>query len=375
MASVSVREINPSSDLIPFVNFPYRLYKGHPYWIPPIKRMEISQFDRNQNPVLPHCVQKLWVAEKEGRITGRIGCFINDLETQKRGEKHARFNWLEFEDDPMTSRALLEIAADWAKGQGAVRLKGPLGYSNLESAGMTIEGFDELGTMGAPFHFPYYRKHLEEAGFDKLYDYLESVVEQVPAEIPEKLKRLQPIIEERFGIRQLPIGSKAVFEKRAKEVFYLVLDTYKKLPSFVPISDKQIDHYLAQNIAFLLPEYLAILENAEGQLIGYGVMMPSFSKALIRANGRLFPFGLLHLLWTRRFHHTVDLLLIGVVEEWRNKGLNALIFGNTIPVFKKNGVKKVYTNPVLEENQASQALFKDYGPREYRRRRVFVKEL
>ncbi|MBK7406768.1 MAG: hypothetical protein IPJ40_01040 [Saprospirales bacterium] len=158
-------------------------------------------------------------------------------------------------------------------------------------------------------------------------------------------------------------------------MFYLVLDTYKKLPSFVPISDKQIDHYLAQNIAFLLPEYLAILENAEGQLIGYGVMMPSFSKALIRANGRLFPFGLLHLLWTRRFHHTVDLLLIGVVEEWRNKGLNALIFGNTIPVFKKNGVKKVYTNPVLEENQASQALFKDYGPREYRRRRVFVKEL
>lgn len=375
MAALHTREVDPANDLTSFVDFPYRLYKKNPYWVPPVKQMEFAQFDPKKNPALDHGIQKLWVAEKDGRVVGRIGCFINELETQKRGEKQARFNWLEFEDDPAISQHLLNAASDWAKSQGATLIKGPLGYSNFEAAGMTIEGFDELGAMGAPFHFPYYREHMERAGYEKHYDYLEIVIEKVPTEIPEKLQRLQPIVEKKFGVRQVNVSNTEEVKKRAEELFALVLDTYKDLPSFVPVSDRQIHHYIQQNIPFLLPEYMPLLEDPNGNLVGYGVIIPAFAKALVRAKGRLFPFGLLHILWRRRYHDTVDLILIGVVDEWRNKGLNAIIFGNMVPVFKRKGVKKIYINPIIEENQASLALFKDYDPRVFRRRRVFSQKL
>lgn len=375
MAALHIKEVDPANDLTSFVNFPYQLYQKNPYWIPPIKRMESAQFDPEKNPALEHCLQKLWVAEKEGRVVGRIGCFINDLETQKRGEKQARFNWLEFEDDPSVSESLLKAASEWAKNQGAPLIKGPLGYSNFEAAGMTIEGFDELGTMGAPFHLPYYRAHLEQAGYEKYYDYVEIVIESLPKEISEKLQRLQPIVEKKFGVRQVNVSKTAEVKKRTGELFSLVLDTYKDLPSFVPVSDRQVHHYVEQNIPFLLPEYMPLLEDSKGNLVGYGVMIPSFAQALIRAKGRLFPFGLLHVLWSRRYHDTADLILIGVVDEWRNKGLNAIIFANMVPVFKRKGVERVFINPIIEDNQASLALFKDYGPRIFRRRRVFSKKL
>ncbi|MBK6903730.1 MAG: hypothetical protein IPH04_13235 [Saprospirales bacterium] len=372
---IQVREIAGLSGIGPFVDLPYRLYRKEKYWVPPIRRMEMAQFDPASNPALEHAEYKLWVAEKDGRIAGRIGCFINDMETQMRGQKQARFNWLEFEDDPEISSLLLNQALEWAKSKGAALLKGPLGFTNFEGAGMTVEGYEELGTMGAAFHFPYYRQHLENAGFGKLVDYVEYVVETVPDGIPPKLERLRPIIEQKFGIRKIEIGSKAELEKRARDLFHLVMDTYSGLPSFVPLSEKQVDHYVAQNLPFLLTDYLPLLEDQHGNIVGYGVMIPSFSRALQRANGKLYPFGFLHLLWTRRYHQTVDLILIGVVEEWRNKGLNAIIFGNTIPVFNRRGVNRVFINPILEDNQASLSLFKDYDPRIFRRRRVFVKPL
>lgn len=374
MSSIHIREIHSKEDIRRFVAFPFRLYKGCPYWIPPIKAMEETALDPEKNPAFQHCEAALWVAEKSGRIAGRICCFFNDLETQMRGEKQARFNWIDFEDDPGVSRALLETAEKWAKDRGATRIKGPLGFTNFDNAGMTVEGFDELGTMGATYHYPYYKTHLENAGYGKVTDYLEIVVEEVPDGTPEKLQRLRPIIEQKYGLQLVHIPNRTELAKVVNKLFSLVIDTYKGLPSFVPLSDRQVDHYVGQNLPFLNPEYLPLVKDREGNIVAYGVVVPSFSRALKRAKGKLFPFGLLHLLWTRKYHHAVDLILIGVVDEWRNKGLNALIFGETIPIFNKNGVNRVYINPILEENQPSLALFKDYGPRVFRRRRVFGKD-
>lgn len=329
----------------------------------------------DKNPAFLHCEVSLWVAEKEGRIAGRIGCFINDMETQLRGEKQARFNWIDFEDDPAVSKALLETAENWAREKGAARLKGPLGFTNLDAAGLTVEGFEELGSMGAPYHFPYYKNHLDAAGYEKVTDYLEIVVEQVPQGTPEKLQRLRPIVEQKFGLSLEHLKNRSELKAMVTRLFNLIIDTYKGLPSFVPLSDLQIEYYIGQNLPFLNLEYLPLVKDREGNIVAYGVVTPSFSRALQRARGKLFPFGLLHLLWTRRNHDAVNLVLIGVVDEWRNKGLNALIFGETIPVFNRNGVKKVFINPILEDNQASLALFKDYGPRVFRRRRVFGKDL
>lgn len=372
---IRIREISSKKDIQTFVDLPYRLYRKAPYWIPPIKTMEASTFDPEKNPVLDHCLLKLWIAERDNRAVGRIGCFINDLETQMRGEKQARFNWLEFEDDPAISTSLLDAAEAWATQQGAHLLKGPLGFTNLDSAGMTIDGFEEIGTTGAPFHFPYYKHHMEEAGFRKVSDYLEVVLDEAPTEASDKIQRLKPILEKKFGIRLAHIRKRSEMRKFATEMFNLIVQTYKDLPSFVPLSDRQVQQYAGQYIPFLNSDYLPLVKDREENVIGFGILIPSFSKAMVKSKGKLFPFGLLRILWARKFHDAVDLMLIGVVEEWRNKGINALIFASSIESVRKNAVKKVYINPILEENQASLALFKEYGPRVYRRRRVFGKDL
>jgi GNAT superfamily N-acetyltransferase len=370
-----VREVFTKKDLRHFVGLPYRLYRGNPWWIPPLRRAETALFNPEKNPALAICQLKTWLCEKDGRVAGRIGCFINRLETEMTGYPVARFNWLEFEDDSAISAALLETASQWAQAKGAKAIKGPLGFANLDNGGMTVEGFEEMGTVGAPYHHPYYLAHLEKAGFRKKTDYLECVVDKAPHEVPERLQRLRPIIEKKFGVRQVIIKDKKEVEDTVRKFFGLIIETYKQLPSFVPLSPEQIDFYIEQYLPFLSPDYLSIIQDASGNVVGFCVIVPNFSQALKKANSRLFPFGIFHLLRARKHHDAVDFLLIGILEEWRNKGLNALIFSNAIPIFKKQGLKRVFINPILEENQASLALFQDFGPRVFRRRRVFEKDL
>ncbi|MFZ2897879.1 MAG: hypothetical protein WA004_04610 [Saprospiraceae bacterium] len=370
---LNIREISTKRDLRHFVGFPYRLYHGNPFWIPPLRRAETGLFDPEKNPALANCQLKAWLCEKGGHIAGRIGCFINRLETEMTGCPVARFNWLEFEDDPAVSAALLKTAAQWARTKGAKTIKGPLGFTNLDSAGITVDGFGEMGTVGAPYHHPYYLEHLERAGFQKKTDYLECVIDQAPQGVPARLQRLRPIIEKKFGVRQVVINDKKELEDTVRRFFGLIIETYKQLPSFVPLSPQQIDFYIEQYLPFLSPDYLNIIHDAGGNVVGFCVIVPNFSKALKKANSRLFPFGIFHLLRARKHHDAVDFLLIGILEEWRNKGLNALIFSNVIPIFNKQGVKRIFINPILEENQSSLALFQDFAPRVFRRRRVFEK--
>lgn len=329
----------------------------------------------DKNPAFKHSKVKLWIAEKNGRVVGRVAGIINDLETQSRGAVHGRFGWMEFEDDLEISRALLDKVSDWAKENGCARIKGPVGFSGFDPAGFTIEGFEEVGTLSGPFHYPYYRRHMEFHGFQKMSDYFEYKVETIPKEIPEKLQRLTPIIEKKFGIRLTSYQSQAELKRRIYEFFYLITTSYSELSSFVPFSNEELEKYARDILPLMKPEYAPLLRDGDGRMAGFALFIPSYGNALIRAKGRLYPFGFLHLLWNRRFHRELDLVLIGVLEKWRGKGLNAPIFSHCIPILNKQKIRMVRLNPQLEENQPAQAIFRDYNPRMFRKRRVYWKEL
>lgn len=371
----TIREVLTPQDRALFVDFPYRLYKGNPYWIPPIKKAEAATFDPLRNPGFKVCKVKLWIVEKEGRVAGRIAALINEQETLSRGEVIARFGWIEFEDDPAVSRLLLETACEWGKAEGAKWIKGPVGFTNLDAAGITVEGFDELGTIFGPYNHPYYGPHLDQLGFEKLDDFLENIIEEVPKELPPKLKRLEPIIEQKFGARQVFIKSHKEMNEAIWKFFHLLSETYRELPTFVPLTDEQAAWYINDFIPLMKPEYLAILQDKQGEMIGFGLIIPSYAEAFVKAKGKLFPFGLLHLLWAKKYHRAVNLIMIGFVEKWRNKGLNAILFANYIPVVAKQKVNRVFLNPQLESNYAPFAIFRDYNPRQFRRRRLYRKDL
>jgi hypothetical protein len=372
--NISIREVESEEDRLRFIEFPYRLYKGNPCWIPPLRQGEAAQFDPARNPSFSISRAKLWIAEKQGRVAGRIAGIINERETAARGETIGRFGWLEFEDDLEVSGLLLQTACQWAKEQGATWIKGPMGFTNLDPTGLTVEGFDEPGSFIGPFHFPYYQTHMEYHQFSKLEDTLEHVINHIPWEIPDKLKRLDPIIEKKFDVHEfIPSNSKEMKELVFK-FFYLLEDTYKELSTFVPLTDEQAAWYCNKMIPLMKPEYLKLLKHEE-EVVGFGLVIPSYQRAMIRAKGYLFPFGLLHILWDKRYHRMADLLLIGVEEKWRNKGLNAVLFAHYIPPLAKQRVKKVYLGPQSENNYAPYAIFRDYNPRFFRRRRMYRKDL
>lgn len=375
VGNISIKEVGTEAARFRFIEFPYRLYKGNPYWIPPLRQGEAAQFDTARNPSFSTSRFKLWIAEKQGRVVGRITGIVNDRETAARGETIGRFGWLEFEDDPDVSGLLLETACQWVKEQGAAWVKGPMGFTNLDPTGLTVEGFDETGTIYCPYHFPYYQTHMEYHQFSKLEDMLEHVIENVPWEIPDKLKRLEPIIEQKYGVHQyFPSDSKEMKEIAFK-TFHLLEETYQGLSTFVPLTDEQAAWYINNMIPMMKPEYLRLLKHEQEGIIGFGFVVPSYQKALLRAQGYLYPFGLLHILWDKKFHRMADLLLIGVEEKWRNKGLNAVLFTHYIPSLAKQKVKKVFLGPQSENNYAPYAIFRDYNPRLYRRRRLYRKDL
>jgi hypothetical protein len=370
-----IREVVSTKDRERFIDFPYRLYKGNPYWIPPIRRAERTFFDPGKNPSFSVCKVQLWIVEKQGRVAGRIAGIVNELETKHRGEVVARFGWLEFEDDAEVSSMLLDSACQWARQQGAKWIKGPVGFSNLDPSGITVEGFEEVGTIFGPYHFPYYAGHLERLGFSKLDDALEHVIEEVPRELNDKLKRLEPIIEKKFGVHQDFVRSKKQMKEVLQKFFYILPETYKDLPTFVPLTDAQAQWHINDILPLMKPEYVGLLKSEKEGMVGFGLFIPSYAEALRRARGRLYPFGVLHILWAKYFHRSVNTLLIGIEEKWRNKGLNAILFANFTPVLARQKVTKVYLNPQLESNYAPYAIFRDYNPRNFRRRRLYRKDL
>ncbi len=371
--SVKIQPVTSKSELRQFVKFPFRLYKDDPYWVPPLIRAEMSHLWPETNPAFEHSQVKLFTAWRDGEMVGRIAALVNDLETQHIGEVHGRFGWFDFIDDAEVCTALLDAASDFVRSLGAVCIKGPHGFNQLDKTGMLTEGFDSLGTMGTLHNFPYYAPRVEACGFKKDLEWVEIDLYLDGDEPNPRFARYSEVAMKRYGLQLMTPKNKKELRKIAHFLFDLMMDTYAELPGFIPISDKQRELYIERYVNFLRMDMLVVIADREGQPIGFGVTMPSLSKSLRKAWGKLYPFGILYLLWERKYPSSVELALIGVVEEWRSKGVHSLFFHETEKVVRNLGIRQVKINPMLEFNQRVLALWKDYPHRIYKRRRTYRK--
>ncbi len=369
-----LRTVNTRSELREFVKFPFKLYKGQPYWIPPLVQAEMNILSPEKNPVFEHSEAVLYTAWQDGKMVGRIAGIINDLETAHINEKHARFGWFDFIDDPDVSKTLLEAVEAWGRSKKCSRLKGPYGFNQLDKNGMLTEGFDSLGTANTIYNYAYYPKQVEAAGYEKDLEWVE-VDLKMTTELPARLVKLADMAAQRYGMKIFQPKNKADLVRLTNNLFDLLMETYDELPGFVPISDKQRDIYVNRYIRFLRTDFVCVVMDKDDQPIGFSVTMPSLSKAFQKANGKLFPFGIFHLMSARKHNDTADLALIGVKEEWRKKGAHGVIFAETGKAFLKEGIKRVQINPMLEFNVHVLALWKDFEHTIYKRRRTYKKAL
>jgi GNAT superfamily N-acetyltransferase len=329
---------------------------------------------RDKNPAFEFCEVKYWLAYKDRKIAGRIAGIINWRYVEKWQNKYARFGWIDFIDDENVSRALIESVEQWAKEKGMRAVHGPLGFTDLDYEGMLIEGFEELGTMATIYNYPYYPNHLEKYGYTKDIDWVEFEV-KAPPEIPEKIDRIAAISLKKNNLRVLKVKKSKDLLPYAKDMFKVLEEAYKDLYGVVPLSEKQVDLYIKQYFGFIRPDYISIILDSNDRVAAFGITMPSLSKALQKAKGRLFPFGFLHLLKAMKNNSAIDLYLIGVRPDLQGKGVNSIIFNELHKIFIKNNVRTAETNVELETNYKVQAQWKHFTHRQHKRRRCYIKYL
>lgn len=374
--NIVIKEVTGKKELRQFVRFNIDLYKGNPYHVPSLIYDEMMTLDRKQNPAFEVCDAIYFLAYKGDRIVGRIAGIINRRSNEVWNQKRARFGFVDFIDDDEVVDALFNAVRQWAKQQGMEELCGPMGFTDLDHEGMLVHGFDQLGTMATIYNHPYYPQQLERMGFVKDQDWHEFKV-FVPDCVPEKHLRIGEIVKRKYGLKVVKCKSKKEVMPYARPLFETLNISYAPLYGFSPLTDKQIDYYINMYIPMLRLDLLTLIVREEDNaVVGFGISIPSLSRALQKSKGQLWPFGWFHLLKALRSKpEIVDLYLMGVLPEYQSKGVNALLFNDLIPIYKSLGVVYAESNPELETNNAVQAQW-DYFKREHHKtRRVFIQQL
>lgn len=374
---LEIKEIEPTAaNIRKFIQFGVDLYDGNPYYVPPLLSDEIGTLDPKQNPAYDFCEGAYFMAYRDGKPVGRIAAMINRQVNSDYNLKDARFGFFDLIDDDEVGAALLKAAEDWARKKGMKKLIGPLGFTDLDREGLLIEGFEELSTMNTNYNYPYYARHIEQAGFKKDSDWVEFLME-VPDGIPEKYNRIAEIVKKKYGLRVLKYTSrKRIKNEYGRAIFHLVNEAYKDLYQYSKLTEKQIDKYIDEYLGLLNLDLVPLIVDKDGKLVGVGVSMPSMSRALQKSKGKMFPFGWYWLLkGLKGKNDRVDLMLVAVAPEYQNKGANALLFQDLIPMYNKYGYKYAESNPEMETNNKVQSQWNYFTTRQHRRRRSYVKHL
>jgi len=374
--SVIIKEVTCKKELKTFVKFNIDLYKDSPYHVPGLIEEEMITLNKKKNPAFEVCDAIYFLAYKNDRVVGRIAGMVNRKSNEVWNQRHARFGFIDFIDDDEVVDAMFGAVEAWAKEQGMGSLHGPMGFTDLDHEGMLIEGFDQLGTMATIYNHPYYPRQMERLGFRKDQDWHEFKI-YIPESVPDKHLRIGEIVKQKYGLKILKFKKRKEIWPYAQKIFQTLNEAFTPLYGFAPLTDRQIDYYVKTYIPMLrLDMVTIILREEDDTVVGFGISLPNLSHALKKAKGHMLPFGFIPLLKAMKSKpRVVDLYLMGVLPEYRSKGVNALLFNDLIPVYQSLGVEYAETNPELETNSAVQAQW-DYFKREHHKtRRAFIKDL
>lgn len=375
--AVEVREVAPNKkELTKFVKFGIDHYDGNPYFVPPLVMDDVNTLRPDKNPAYDFCESQSFMAYRDGKPVGRITAIINNAVNEKNNEKKMRFGFVEFIDDAEVVDALFKAAADWGRARGMNQIVGPMGFSDMDHEGMLIEGFDRLGTMATIYNYDYYPRHMERMGFEKEVDWIEYLI-KIPEAIPEKHQRIADIVKRKYGLKSIRFTSrKKIKDEYGRALFDLINEAYDGLYGYSPLTDRQIEHYIDLYLGILRLDDISVIVDSDDKLVAVGISLASFSRALQKNRGRLFPFGWYYMLKPLRAKvDTVDLLLIAVKPEYQSKGVNALLFADLIPRYNAAGYKQAESNVELEGNENVQKQWEYFEREQHKRRRCYVKEL
>lgn len=377
MSDIRIVEVNTRAQLKAFADFPNKLYKDAVNFVPATFSDDISDWDEKDNPAFEYCEAKPFLAYRGHEIVGRIGVILSHKANEKFGQKRVRFSQVDFIDDMEVSKALFKTAEDWAKAHGCNEVIGPMGFSDMDSEGMLVEGFDREGLFFTYYNHPYYLEHLTALGYEKEVDWIEYRID-VPEKGSEQAKHLEKLsnfVARHEKLHFHNVKSRTELKPLVKAVFNLANEAYAELFGTVDFTDKQISRYAAKFMPLIDPKFTVFVMNEQNEMVGFGVSAPSLSKAFKKSNGRLFPIGWAYVLHDLKVNDTLNLFLVAVRPELQKKGINAMLMYKILQSCNEMGITHAETGPMLESNEKILAQWKMFDKEQHKRRRCFVKKL
>lgn len=373
---IEVREVVSRRQKREFIDFPNKLYKGCPYYVPPLYLDERKIFTKDYI-YYETCEAVYFNAYRDGVMAGRIGGILQHSSNDKWGQKRVRFTRFDVIDDFEVARALFGAVEDWARSKGMEEVVGPLGFSDLEREGLLVEGFDQMSTFEEAYNYEYYGKFIEKLGYAKEVDWTESQIRYPrDPESVEEMKKMAAFVLKRYHLHLGNATSGKDFLRKYKNGFFEVLDkSYDKVYGTVPFTDS-MKKLLVDNFNLIIDEKHAIVILDENEkVIAMGISFPSIAKAMQTARGHLTPLALVRVLKALKRAEVLDLGLIGVDPDYLNRGVSVVIANELCRMLSDPKLKYADTNLNLEDNAAILNLWKRFDETKNKRRRSYVKKL
>ena len=375
--SVTISRVQNRRAFSEFLHFPLTLYKDMPAFVPPLIMDDKDTLDPKKNPAYEFCDAAMYLAYKDGKVAGRVAAIVNTKANAAWNHDEVRFGWIDFIDDREVSKALLDAVIEFGKERGMTTILGPLGFTDFDPEGMLVEGYEYLSSMALHHNWPYYKDHMEALGYVKEVDWLEYRI-YIGDTVPEKYTRVAKIVEERYGLHLRKTTRREVrTTDMGYRIFNLINETYATLYNFTVLPKKMIDKYVGFYLGIIDLKFVSLVEDKDGELVGFGVVMPSITRALKKCKGKLFPLGWYYILRSMywKYEENFEMLLIGVKPEYQKKGVNSIIFVDLMKELIAGGFKYGESNAELESNMDIRSQWGDLEVKECKRRRVYKKAI
>jgi hypothetical protein len=375
METLQIIPVVTRKDRKEFVEYPLRLYKGNPYFVPPFYGDEMKLFT-SKNIYTRTCSSAFFLAKRGKKTVGRIQGIVQRQYNEIHGTSQARFTRFDCEENEETAKALFDAVEAWAKEQGMREMVGPLGYSDLEREGLLIEGFDYLSTFEEQYNHPYYASLIENCGYEKDVDWLE----QRLFNLKEDPERLQGILDHAMKKHNLHFGDQTMgkrkFIKKYKEgIFHCLDECYKELYGTVPFTPEMQKQIISQFTWFIDPKYIATVCDENDEVVAFGLCLPGLGEAVQKSGGRLTPACIVRLLKALKRPKSIDFGLVGILPKYRATGLSVFMITIVHELFKNSKAEYMETNLNLESNVIIRATWKRFEHIQHKRRRSYKKQL
>lgn len=372
---IEIKDVVTKKDLKTFIYLPEKIHQNHKNWVPPIYLDEWDYFNPKKNKSFAYCDYRLLLAYRDGKAVGRIMGLINHKYNEANNDQSGRFSFMETYDDLEVAKALIDEIERWAGSKGMQKLVGPLAFSDKDPQGMLIDGYDEPVVIATNCNFPYQTELLNKLDFKKETDLVVYKI-IIPDEFPEIYKKVWERFKKNNGhIKLLEFNSRRQVKPYIRPVLHLLNETFTNIYGFIPFSEKEMDDFANRYLYLINARFIKIFVDENNEVISFLIAMADIGKGLQKAKGKLLPIGFVNVLMAARKSKQLNLLLGGIHEKYRGKGLDVMMGTRLIESAKKMGKETIDSHLELEDNHKVRAEMERMGGKVYKRYRIFQKAI